>query len=134
MRITKGVDYVLRILICLEGQSSPISMPKMVEMTKISYHNVMKIVQLLTKLEIVETKQGKYGGILLKKNLTDISLKEIIEFIEGPILLSDCFHEDCDCSGLPNCQIKSVLGHVQNQIVTILEDTKIKEMVEVNYE
>ena len=105
-------------------------MPTLVEKTNVSYHNVMKLVQVLTKADIVETIQGKYGGVVLKQCLDDFSLKDVIELMEGPVMLSDCFHADCYCQFMPGCQIKSVLGTVQSDILNVLENTKIKSMVE----
>jgi len=95
----------------------------------IPYNNLAKIVQTLAKGQIVQTRQGKNGGVALLRRSDQISLKTVIDLIDGPTRLSECLVNKDSCSLNMFCQLKSALGDVQRQIDSILDKKKISSFV-----
>ncbi len=129
MKLTKKSDYAARVLTYLHTQSMPIPMPSLSQEVGIQYNNVMKLIQMLVKKKVLGTKQGSNGGVYLTRSLSEITLRELIEWVEGPIFFADCFHEDCTCQFSPSCQIKHVFSDVQTKMNQLLDNVTLMDMV-----
>ncbi len=103
-------------------------MPTLSERLGIPYNNLSKLVQALSKAGIIKTKQGKNGGIQLLMRPSDISLKTILDTIDGPTRLSDCLLDHRFCSQTQDCKLKGKLFDIQNQIDAILKNATIEEI------
>ena len=121
MKLTKSADFALRIVIYLASpQGKGATMPLLAETLSIPYNNLSKIVQALAKAQVLQTRQGKNGGVALLRRPDQISLKTVIDVIDGPTRLTECLVNKDFCSLNGVCQLKSALGDVQRQIDTIL--------------
>jgi Rrf2 family protein len=126
MKLTKSADFALRIVIYLASpQGKGATMPLLAERLSIPYNNLSKLVQLLAKAQVLQTRQGKNGGVSLMRRPDQISLKTVIDVIDGPTRLTECLVNKDFCSLNDMCQLKNVLGDVQRQIDSILEKKKI---------
>ena len=69
---------------------------------------VAKVSKILLAAGLVETQRGVRGGYRLKKTLAGVSLVEVVEAVEGPIIVNDCVNgakdpcavKDCCCMSL----------------------------------
>ena len=84
-----------------------------------------KLVQSLAKAQVLQTRQGKNGGVSLLKRPDQISFKTVIDVIDGPTRLTECLVNKDFCNLTEVCQLKTALGDVQRQIDSILEKKKI---------
>ncbi|OGO25898.1 MAG: hypothetical protein A2W33_00075 [Chloroflexi bacterium RBG_16_52_11] len=74
-----------------------------------------RIVAQLARAGLVNTFPGREGGLMLPCPASQITLKDIVEAFEGPILLSQCLQvkgED-DCPFQSNCPVRPKWGRVQ---------------------
>lgn len=130
MRITRSADFAVRIVLFLGVEGKPYTMPELADKLFIPYNNLSKLVQYLAKAGILQTKQGKKGGVQLLKPMADISLKNVIDVIDGPTRLSDCLADPRFCSLTQVCKLKNVLSDLQNKIDILLDDISIKQISE----
>ena len=49
-----------------------------------------KVVQDLARAGLVRTMRGQQGGVMLARPAADITVREVYEAVEGPILLCRC--------------------------------------------
>jgi Rrf2 family protein len=74
-----------------------------------------RIVARLSKDGFVTTFPGREGGLMLPRPASQITLKDVVESFEGPILLSVCLEvkgED-DCPFQSSCPVRPKWGRVQ---------------------
>ena len=94
MKLTKYTDYGFRLLIYLallpDGRRA--SVDEISQKYKVSRNNLNKIVHQLSKQDIVDTKQGKGGGLRLKKVPQEINVGEIVLLLESQIHVDDTDH------------------------------------------
>jgi len=88
-----------------------------------------KILQDLAKGGIVRSHRGAKGGFSLARPMEQITLKQIIEAIEGPIALLRCLAPWEGCDRMDTCPIYPVLASAQNQLVAVLEATTLADLV-----
>ena len=92
-----------------------------------------KVLQALAKHEMVESQNGPKGGYLLAREPRDISIAQVLEAIEGPLGIADCYHERNDqtaCDQMEHCNIRTPLLKVQESIVHLLSSMSIEDMME----
>lgn len=92
MQMNLSTDYAIRIIqyLCIHGRTSS---QELSEMLGISRNYIRK---LCTKSELqnyVESYYGIKGGLQIKKGYDVISLKEIIETMEGSLCINRCLEE-----------------------------------------
>lgn len=98
MRITKESDYALRIITYLAAADTVCEAQKIAAETSVSQRFALKILHKLTGEGIVRSYKGSHGGYRLQVPAEEITLKTVIELIDGPIALSHCLGSDEECS------------------------------------
>lgn len=98
MRITLESDYALRIVSELALHENKVDAKKISELTSVSENFTLKILRKLVMGGYVKSYKGANGGYALNVAPQNITLKEIIELIDGPILISKCLDNGEGCS------------------------------------
>ena len=114
LKLSKKVEYGLISVLYIESQidSGPITCRKICETYNLPNEMTGKVLQSLKKADIVESVQGVKGGYRLARPLSDISIGELIESIDGPMALTPCTNQ-CSCERQENCNIKTPVHHLQ---------------------
>jgi Rrf2 family protein len=73
--------------------------------------------------------RGAQGGYVLAKKPKDITLKDIVEVLEGPLCLVDCVDNASLCERSPGCVTRDVWGEASKSILNILRSTTLEKMV-----
>ena len=128
MKLSKTADYALRLISYLAEHKDLKSTPEIGKLLHVSYNNMIKLVQKLSKVGLISTKQGKYGGIFLQRAPKDISIKEVIEAIEGPMSLSDCENPE-KCHLYETCDLRFAFDDIQDNINTQLAAVSIEDIM-----
>ncbi len=137
MKFTKKTDYALRTMQFLARfQNSPsespvgcVSVQHISEKSHLSLRFLHGIVSQLSKAKLLKTVSGPKGGISLSRAPEQISILEIIEAVEGPINLMDCFEHPHQCSEIQQCSILGVLRTAQSTLVNHLRNSNLGLMV-----
>ena len=98
MRITLEADYAVRIVDCLARANKRVDAKAISEKTCVTLRFTLKILRKLGIAGIVRSFKGVQGGYELKKPPQDINLKDVIEAVDGPILINRCLSTGVPCS------------------------------------
>ena len=136
MRITLESDYALRILTVMAGYGEIRDAKTISEDTSVTLRFTLKILHKLVGGGLVESFKGVHGGYKLKKSPDDISLKDVIELIDGPIAIARCVDSEEGCS--LNCDKTSCVYHHIFDTVSIdlakrLSKISISDVINKNY-
>ena len=120
MQITRQADYAVRAMAYL-AQLNPEQLPaataRIAQQKSIPPSFLAKIVSQLSVAGLLQTSRGARGGVSLAKPAEAISLLDVVEAIDGPILLNDCVSETGTCSFNDDCPLKPVWCEAQKQLV-----------------
>ena len=86
------------------------------------------IIPELRKAGIIETKQGRNGGLTLAKESTRISLYDIFVAINEEIGITDCT-KGIECERQSNCYTTDVLGNLQRGFHSLLKMQTIDKII-----
>jgi len=117
LKINRQTDYAVRVVLALAQRGEGFRVPSadIQQEMLIPKALMTRIVAQLSREGLVNTFPGRDGGLMLPRPASQISLKDVVEAFEGPILLSECLQvkgED-DCPFQSNCPVRSKWGRVQ---------------------
>jgi Rrf2 family protein len=128
LKLTRKLEYALIALRHMQDKKDTfISAKEMADMYLIPQELFAKILQQMAKLNYIKAAQGPRGGYRMRKDLTEISLTQFIEDIEGPIGLVDCTINS-DCVQLDNCNIRMPIKQINNNIRAIFNGIRIDDI------
>ena len=82
-----------------------------------------KIISTLCKAEILETSRGAHGGVSLARSPYETSLLDVVEAIDGAILLNECVSKSGKCSYEDECPLQPIWSEAQANLVSKLRST-----------
>ncbi len=132
MRITQEADYALRISAYLAQADMPIGAPHLSEELGIPLSFTSKILRKLLLAGLVQSTRGVGGGFSLAKEAKEVTLRQVIEAIDGAVAIRHCLDEGHSCSYQPNksrCRFHRVFEELNGIIRGRLELFSIADMV-----
>jgi len=131
LRLSKKIDYALIAMhyIAFLENDQVVNTKAIAEKYQIPLELLAKILQKLAKKGLVVSHNGPKGGYLLAKDPSEISISEVIQAIEGPIGIAECYHEsDNLCSQKAHCNIRTPIGVIQTKIIDLLKGISLDQM------
>ncbi len=92
-----------------------------------------KIFPKLVRHGLVKSFRGSVRGYALAKSPDEITVKEILEAIEGPDVSDRCFFGEAPCDVTNPCLLHCRWREIRTMIGTLLEQTTLKELAEVGH-
>ena len=128
-KITRKLEYALIALRHIQGQSEDkvVSAKEISGVYRITLQLLAKILQELSKHDILEAIQGAHGGYRLKKSLDEMNLTALIKILEGPIGIMDC-SIDTKCVQLDICNIRKPINRVNDAIISMFDNLTLSEI------
>jgi Rrf2 family protein len=130
MQITRSGEYGLRGLVFLAKQ--PLEKVTLVsEVSKVQ--NIpetflAKIFQRLSKAGLLRSIRGLNGGFTLGRPAHEITMREVIEALEGPIALNRCLIREGECEEETVCALHPVWKEAQQRFLEILDRTTMEDL------
>ena len=129
LKITKRTEYALIALSHIEShnKNAVIRSKDIAIQYAIPKELMAKTLQLMAKIGYIKAIKGPNGGYQSHIKLKDVSLKDFIESIEGPLGLIDC-HLNDDCSQMNLCNIKKPIKRINDNLLNFLDNISLLEI------
>ncbi len=123
MHLTQFSDYSLRLVLYLACHPDRVvSVEEVSRAYVISRHHLVKVVQSLTELGVVESQRGRGGGMRLAKSPSEINVGWLIRRTEPHLDLVECFDlAKNTCPIAPACGLKGALQRAQQAFLKVLD-------------
>ena len=123
MRVTREIDYALRIMNCLAEKSDAnvsVNASTISEKMVVPQRFTLKILHKLSQAGLVRSYKGTAGGYALALPADQISILSIVECIDGPIAINHCLEKDCPCTRMDmqkhNCFFHLLFREINDSI------------------
>ncbi len=133
MQITRQADYAIRAVMYLArlepGKRAATSQIASEQHIPPSF--LAKIVSQLSVAGLLSTSRGARGGVTLARPPEEITLLEVVEAIDGPILLNECVGNNGTCTFTRSCPLQEVWCEAQADLVSRLRSTTFGNLIPV---
>lgn len=136
MRFTTKTEYGL---ICLMNMARhkelhPVTIKEIVRGEQFSQSFTEKIMQKLRAAKIVQSQQGKQGGYVLARKPSEITLREVIEALEGQTFEVFCepdVRKEIVCTHFTSlCEVKPVWHRTKQLLDQFFESITLEMLIE----
>ncbi len=128
--IKRETDYAVRMLARLVGAEELLSVTLLAELEEVPPVFARKILQRLQRAGIVESARGPFGGYGLRRPAGEVSLLQVIEAVQGPIVMNECFSAPGVCRRARGCPLREHLGRVQGELEARLDSVSLREIAQ----
>jgi len=128
VRLTRAGEYAIRGMVYLAQQHATEGLTLIGEVAraeKVSSSFLAKIFQSLSRAGLVESQRGAAGGVALGRPAHEISLRDIVEAVEGPVALNRCLVLDDPCERAETCPVAPVWREAQKRLLAVLESATL---------
>ena len=130
---TRG-RYGLRSLadMVINAQDHPIPLREIAERQGISESYLEQVFAILRKAGLINAVRGSYGGYILARPAGEITVGEILQALEGPLVPVDCVKEDgaIHCDRKESCPTQSFWGRLAGKIGEVLSTTTLQDLTD----
>lgn len=131
LQVSRKIDYALRAVIHLaseEASERTCSVSAIAARERIPRQFLVKIVQELIHKGLVRSRRGPRGGYVLARPASQVTFRDVIEAVEGPISLNACTGEHADCFALGLCGMERIWREGQRRVMDLFEKTTIADV------
>lgn len=137
MKITQEADYALRMM-CLLAKQSAAGVPTvgaatLAESVAVPTRFGLKILHKLSEAELVRTSRGATGGYSLNTDPATLTVRRVIEAIDGPIEINRCLSDTHPCLNNPDkdcCRLHHVFEELNRHITERLDRLTVAVVVD----
>ena len=98
--------------------------------TGVSQTFLAKIFQSFAKLGLVNSFRGTGGGFLLGRPASKITLRQVVEAVEGPIIPNRCLTGEGVCDRSAECMVHPVWRKIQSEVAAILDSVTLENLIQ----
>lgn len=134
MNLTLESDYAIRIVTYIARVDKRVDATTISNETEVTLRFSLKILRKLVADGILRSYKGITGGYQLNKRASEITLKDIIEVIEGKYAFSRCLNPDCGCSRTNtensiNCKVRKIFKDISDTVNEKLEKITVEQLL-----
>ena len=128
--ISRKADYAIRgmVYLALRPQNEVSSIKDIAAFAEASQTFLAKIFQQFNKMGIVKSYRGTGGGFILGRPAGDITLLNIVEAVDGPILVNTCMLAKGACDRDDTCPVHPVWKDLQQKMRGLLGEVTLEHL------
>lgn len=136
MKLSTRTRYGVRLMTVLAQNygKGPVFLKDIAKGENISEKYLSLIIIPLRGVGLINSVRGAHGGYNLAKEPPQITLKEIVDVLEGDCSLVDCVKNPSSCSRVPICASHDIWENIGNKISEALSSITLDMVVKKNQE
>lgn len=116
MVMTLEADYAVRIVDALSQSEHRVDAHTLSERTLVPLRFALKILRKLVAGGIIISYKGAHGGYALARSADQITLRQVIEAVEGPYMLNRCQQTEYGCTHTAGCRFHGIYDEISQLV------------------
>jgi len=131
MQVTRAVDYGIRALVLMSRQpaGTRFFLQDLATQAGLPRNYLVKVLKSLACGGIVRSHRGIKGGFSLAREPRGISLRQVVEAIDGPVTVMHCLTDTRSCSYVGKCAAEVFFGQLRQTILGQLDGHSLAELI-----
>ena len=131
LQISRRIEYGLRAMVCLAAQPEGKVVPfrEIARRMNVPQDFLAKILKQLVTRQLARSTRGARGGYRLARPAGEISFLEVIEAVEGPVVVNLCqdgHHDSCRLSR--GCTLYGVWKRGQEKMLDVYRTATLDQL------
>ncbi|MEV0678620.1 Rrf2 family transcriptional regulator [Actinosynnema sp. NPDC050436] len=127
MRLTRGTDIALRVLMVAAARQRLSTVDELAELMAVPRNHLAKVVQRLARLGLLVTVRGRTGGLRIAPEALTWSVGRVVREFEGQDEVVDCEHPPCPLRGA--CRLRGALRRAHDAFLAELDAVPLHSLV-----
>jgi Rrf2 family cysteine metabolism transcriptional repressor len=115
--------------LAVNSTGSPVQLKDIASRQQISLSYLEHLIIPLISAGILKSTRGARGGIELAKSPESITLKDILEVLEGPLAPVDCLKDAKSCARSCDCVTREVWDDMRKAMENVLVASSLQDLV-----
>lgn len=132
MKLSTRSTYGVRAMLALALQqgTAPLMVKDIAEQQNLPATYLEQLMVLLRKAGLVSATRGAHGGYMLSRPAVEITLAEVIEVLEGPLVLAEC-PSGVSCCGHPeSCALQDIWQQANQALTDVFANITLSALAE----
>ncbi len=131
MQLSQSTEYAIHSLfyLAVNNDRQTVLVSEVAQAQHISETYLAKIFQSLVKAGLIRSFRGAKGGYHLARPVDEITLKDIVQAVEGASPLFSCDHDRMGCDLAMDCLISSTMKKAEEKLYEILEGVTLADLI-----
>lgn len=112
------------------ASEEPVSLATVARHTHLSRAYLEQLALALRNARLVKGVCGKGGGYRLSRDPADITVREILEAVMGPIAIVECVEDPASCMLAEFCECRPVYGLINQRITDALSSFTLADLLD----
>lgn len=123
-----GIKAMLELALVYDREM--ISVRSIAKKQNISELYLEQIFSMLRKEKLIKSLRGAKGGYSLARSPKEITIKNIMDVLEGPISISNCIEKDANCDNLDRCATRVLWVKIRDAIDDIFSSVTLQDIID----
>lgn len=129
MELSAKAEYGVRAMLDLGLQGGQSTFEEIAGRQGIPPKFMPEIMRDLGKAGLVVTTRGFGGGVRLALEPEDVTVRAVVEALEGPLVIFRCLSNPGRCPADENCAVQEMWSQAQEEMAGVLERTTLADLV-----
>lgn len=132
MKFSTKVRYGVRAMVDLAVRNSgtPVLVKDIASRQEISGRYLEHLMLVLKKAGFIRSIRGSKGGYVLARDPSDVTMRDIVEALEGSLSPVECIEDGRVCSRSGTCAARDMWTRVKTGMVRALESVTLKDLAD----
>ena len=131
MKFTTSVEYAIHGLLYLAtmppGQT--VLVTEVAQAIGVPESYLRKVFQQLSRRGVLASQRGARGGFRLARDAESITLKDVVEAVDGSLPVYSCLRTARSCGLATPCAVQRAFDNAQQKMADVLDDTSIEDVL-----
>ena len=132
MRISTKGRYGLRILldVALHQEQGPVALRDVSRRQAISHKYLWQVINPLKAAGFLHATRGAHGGYVLARKPEQITIRDIVGILEGPVSVVACVTAPGTCARSASCTAREAWTEIENKLNAAMSGITLRDLVQ----
>jgi Rrf2 family iron-sulfur cluster assembly transcriptional regulator len=130
MQFSLSIEYAIHGLIYLARAKggNTVLLTDIAAAVKVPREYMRKVFQILTRSRLVAGRRGAGGGYRLARSAEEITLRDIVEAMEGSLPVYGCLHVRRHCEIALSCPVQRTFEAARRKMAEVLQGATLDSL------
>jgi Rrf2 family protein len=131
MKLSARARYAVRLIVEVErrgGAAAPVRLSEVAKVTGIPRSFLEQLALALRNRGLLRAVAGRHGGYSLARRAADISIRDVVTAVSGPISVAVCAEDADVCMYAEDCECRVLWCVLQKRINALLEEYSVADL------